>query len=85
LQTQSRSYVSRVGSSGIKNIALSAPSAAFYSVVLGDNSFKVLRTDNNKMQMQAKMPAFDKETLDRDELIKENHQNQLLIAADNEI
>ena len=48
LETQNKSFISRVGAP-IVNIGLSSPNMAYYSLTLADNSVKVIRFDNNKV------------------------------------
>lgn len=47
VETLAKTFISRLGNS-IERIALSEEEGLYYSLILGDNSFKVVRFDNNK-------------------------------------
>jgi NET1-associated nuclear protein 1 (U3 small nucleolar RNA-associated protein 17) len=47
IETQAKTFISRMGHS-IDAISLSEEEGLYYSLILGDNSLKVVRFDNNK-------------------------------------
>jgi len=50
LETQNKQFISRLGAP-VKNFSLSEPSQSYYCTLLGDNSIKVVRFDNNKIKV----------------------------------
>ena len=54
LQTQSKTFISRIGQGPIRNMSLSLPDNTYYATTLDDNSVKVVRFDNNKTQINVK-------------------------------
>lgn len=59
LETQAKNFISRLGAP-IYNLSLSE---VFYSVLLGDNSVKVVRFDNNKVKVHIKGAQFENEDI----------------------
>ena len=55
LQKQAKTFVSRLGD----RVASLAVSGAYYGVILGDNSLRVIRNDNNKVVVSHKNAHFD--------------------------
>ena len=58
LETQSKTFISRVGNA-IANLSLSSPRNVMYSLLLKDNSVKVVRFDNNKTLVDVRHLNYD--------------------------